>query len=45
MLGDLKLLKHDGHRSIYSDYNYLWSGTDINDHSVLDDVELFHEVQ
>jgi hypothetical protein len=44
LLGDLKLLKEDGSRPSYKDFNYLKTGTDISDLAVLDDVELFHEV-
>lgn len=44
MLGDLRLLLKDGSRASYKDYNYLKTGTDIQDKEILDDVELFHEV-
>lgn len=44
LLGDIKLLRPDGSRPLYKDFEYLKSGTDIDDKSILDDIELFHEV-
>ena len=44
MLGDIKLLRPDGSWPLYKDIEYLKSGTDIDDKSILDDKELFHEV-
>lgn len=44
MLGDLRLLLKDGSRPSYKDFNFLKTGTDIQDKEILDDVELYHEV-
>ena len=44
LLSDIKLLRPDGTWPQYTDYEYLKSGTDINDKEILDDIELFHEV-
>ena len=45
MLGDMKLLWPDGSRPEYTDFEYLKTGTDITDNQILDDLELFKEVQ
>jgi len=45
MLGDLKLLWPDGSWPEYKDFEYLKFGTDISDTQILDDIELFNEVQ
>lgn len=44
ILGDLRLLMKDGSRPSYKDFNFLKTGTDILEKEILDDVELFHEV-
>ena len=43
LLSDLRLLRGDGSRPMYTDFNYLKQGSDV-DQEIVNDIELYEEV-